>query len=139
MRKWVSAIFLIVAATAVAAAQDLSSFQAAAERMATALKSGDVETISQMYAEDARILPPGRDIIQGREAIKAFWTEDIKGMTDMALTTVDVKGLGDSDVREIGQFSGKPQVTIRRILLGNTSPFGTRPVTAGRLPTTSGT
>jgi ketosteroid isomerase-like protein len=107
MLKWVLGIFLIVATTATAAAQDLSSFQAAAERMATALKSGDVETIGQMYAEDARILPPGRDIIQGREAIKTFWTEDLKGMSDMALTTVDVKGLGDNDVREIGQFSGK--------------------------------
>jgi ketosteroid isomerase-like protein len=65
-------VFLIVATMGAAAAQDLTSFTAVSERMAAAFKVGDVETISQMYAEDARILPPGRDIIQGREAIKAF-------------------------------------------------------------------
>jgi ketosteroid isomerase-like protein len=112
MHKWVSVFFLIVATMGAAAAQDLSSFTATSERMAAAFKVGDVETISQMYAEDARILPPGRDIIQGREiqgreAIKAFWNEDIKGMSDVVLSTVDVKGLGDSDLREIGQISGK--------------------------------
>jgi uncharacterized protein (TIGR02246 family) len=107
MRKWVSVFFLFVATIGTAAAQDLSSFTATSEQLAAAFKSGDVETITQMYADDARILPPGKDIIQGREAIKAFWTEDIKGMSDVVLSTVDVKGLGDSDVREIGQFTGK--------------------------------
>jgi hypothetical protein len=72
MRKWVSAFFLIVAATAAAAAQDLSSFQAAAERMATALKSGDVEIISQMYAEDARILPLAETSYKAARQSKPF-------------------------------------------------------------------
>jgi uncharacterized protein (TIGR02246 family) len=107
MRKWISAIFLIVATMGVAAAQDLSSFQATAEKMAAAFKSGDAATISQMYAEDARILPPGRDIIQGREAIKAFWTEEVKGMSDVVLNPIDVKTLGEGDLREVGQFTGK--------------------------------
>jgi ketosteroid isomerase-like protein len=93
----------------VAAAQDLSSFQATAEKMTAAFKSGDAQTISQMYAyaEDARLLPPGRDIIQGREAIKAFWTEEVRGMSDVVLNPIDVKGLGESDLREVGQFTGK--------------------------------
>jgi len=107
MRKWVSAFFLIVATMGAAVAQDMSSFQASAERMAAALKSLDVDAITQMYAEDARILPPGKDIIQGREAIKAFWIEDLKTTAEITVTQVDAKPLGDSNVLEIGRFSGK--------------------------------
>ena len=107
MRRMILGIVIFIATVAGAAAQDLGSFHTAAEKMAAALKSGDIEGIAQSYADDARILPPGREIIQGREAIKAFWTEDIKGITDFNISTLDVKPLGDSDVREIGQFTGK--------------------------------
>lgn len=107
MHRWIMIFLVAVATIGGAAAQDMSSFHAAAERMATALKGGDIEVIAQSYAEDARILPPGREIIQGREAIKAFWAADIKGMSDFNITTLDVKPLGESDVRELGQFSGR--------------------------------
>lgn len=107
MHRWIMIFLVAVATIGGAAAQDMSSFHAAAERMATALKGGDIEVIAQSYAEDARILPPGREIIQGREAIKAFWAADIKGMSDFNIATLDVKPLGENDVRELGQFSGR--------------------------------
>lgn len=107
MRKSIVAICLLVLMGAAAGAQDLTSFNESAERLATALKSGDVEAISQMYADDARILPPGRDIIEGRGAIKDFWAVEIKNMSDFTISTLDVKPLGDSHVREIGKFTGK--------------------------------
>ena len=107
MRSLLYAMFLVFAASGFAAAQDLSSFHASAEKLAAAFKKGDVEGITQAYADNARIFPPGRETIQGREAVKAFWVEDVKGSSDLVLTIVDVKAFGDSDLREVGKFTGK--------------------------------
>ena len=70
-------------------------------------KKGDAQAVSETYAEDARIFPPGRAMIKGREAIKAFWVEDVKGASDVVVTTIDIKAFGDSDLREVGKFTGK--------------------------------
>jgi uncharacterized protein (TIGR02246 family) len=106
MRKWIFGTILFIGLMSSAAAQDMSGLEEAGKRFEAAMQSDDAETIAQLYAEDARILPPGKEIIQGRDAIKAFWTEDLKGVTDVTLTVVDTKQLGDS-VREIGQFTVK--------------------------------
>jgi ketosteroid isomerase-like protein len=77
MRSLLYAVLLFFAATDFVAAQDLSSFHATAEKLAAAFNKSDVEAITQAYADDARIFPPGRDIIQGRDAVKAFWVDDV--------------------------------------------------------------
>jgi ketosteroid isomerase-like protein len=107
MRSLLYAMLIVFAVTGVAAAQDLSSFNATAEKLAAAYKKGDAQTISEAYAEDARIFPPGREMIKGRDAIKAFWVEDVKGSSDLVVTTIDIKTFGDSDLREVGKFTGK--------------------------------
>ena len=107
MRSLLYAMLIVFAVTGVAAAQDLSSFNATAEKYAAALKKGDAQAVSETYAEDARIFPPGRAMIKGREAIKAFWVEDVKGASDVVVTTIDIKAFGDSDLREVGKFTGK--------------------------------
>jgi len=62
------------------------------------------EAIDQLYTTAARILPPGAPMMQGREAIKAFWQAGLAalGVTEAKLTTLHVEMAGESAV-EIGE------------------------------------
>jgi ketosteroid isomerase-like protein len=60
--------------------------------------------LDQIYTRDARILPPGAEMISGREAIKKFWTDLVQSAnaTSAVLASVDVMPAGDGAV-EIGK------------------------------------
>ena len=60
--------------------------------------------LDRIYTADARILPPGAPLIEGREAIKKFWSDMIAGANakSAVLTSVDVMHTGDGAV-EIGK------------------------------------
>jgi ketosteroid isomerase-like protein len=60
--------------------------------------------LDQLYTRDARILPPGAEMISGREAIKKFWTDLIQSAnaTSAPLTSIEVMPAGDGAV-EIGR------------------------------------
>ena len=62
----------------------------------------NLELLDGLYAADARVLPPGAEMIQGRDAIKAFWGRMIAGLASMKLVTVDAQMIGDAVV-EIGR------------------------------------
>lgn len=70
-----------------------------------AFQQGDAARIAALYSEQARILPPGGDMQQGRAAIQAFWQAVIdSGVTGGSLTSLDVEQLGDQYAREVGQY-----------------------------------
>jgi ketosteroid isomerase-like protein len=57
---------------------------------------GDAAAIAAQYAENAQILWPDRDIIQGRKAIEEAWRKDIAGPGRKAkLTTLEIEQHGD--------------------------------------------
>lgn len=62
------------------------------------------EALDQIYTSDARVLPPGPPMIEGRDNIKDFWKQAIAamGVTAAELHTVRAERAGD-DVLEIGQ------------------------------------
>lgn len=68
------------------------------------VKNGEIDALDNIYTVDARILPPGANLIQGRAQIKAFWQQAIAGLglKGAKLTTVDAQAAGDS-VIEVGQ------------------------------------
>jgi ketosteroid isomerase-like protein len=68
------------------------------------VRKRDIDALDKVYTTDARILPPGADLIEGRAAIKEFWRQAIAslGVTDASLTTVDAEAAGDTVV-EIGR------------------------------------
>jgi hypothetical protein len=35
--------------------------------------AGDIASVAALYTEDAVVLPPGADMVEGRSAIQAFW------------------------------------------------------------------
>jgi len=85
-------------------AQVLQSIEGANVKFGEAIRLGDAATLASYYTEDARLLPPNSEMIQGREGVEAYWAGGMQmGMNDAVLTTVDVIGMGDV-VCEIGTY-----------------------------------
>ncbi len=68
------------------------------------VKKGNIAALDDVYTVNARILPPGAPMVEGREQIKNFWRQAIASMgaTDATLTTVHAEMTGNS-VIEIGR------------------------------------
>ena len=64
------------------------------------------DALDQIYTENARILPPGGQMISGRQAIKTFWSDLVQSVNakSAVLASVDVMPAGDGVV-EIGRAS----------------------------------
>jgi ketosteroid isomerase-like protein len=61
-----------------------------------AFNAGDPASLAALYAENARSLPPGGPAVVGRDAIEAYWREDLgEGGAATSLTPVDVLAEGD--------------------------------------------
>ena len=96
---------MLLAATA--AAQDKPTIQRLNDAWVGAFNKGDSPVLAELYTEDAYLLPAGAEMIQGRQAIQAFWNQVMKRFGDGKLTTLDVQPLGPDAAREIGTFSFK--------------------------------
>ena len=68
-----------------------------------AAQAGDAGALAALYTEDAWLLPPGGDMIQGRPQIEAFWKSRFDRIAEVGLTTVDVVPLGPDAAREVGR------------------------------------
>jgi uncharacterized protein (TIGR02246 family) len=84
---------------------DKATIEKLNDAFVSAFNKGDFAAVGAMYGEDATALPPGSTMINGRSNIQAFWTQAGQGISDVKLTTVDVKPLGPDSAREIGTFS----------------------------------
>jgi ketosteroid isomerase-like protein len=114
----ISSQFLPIAALATALvspawAVDVSEFQKMNDELAAQFAKADAAAISQMYSTDATVLPPGSDMVKGRENIEKLWKGAIDGMTDVKITTKEVLPLGTDAVREIGTFAAVSQARMR--------------------------
>ena len=94
----------ILAATP-AFAQSKAMIQSLDDKFAEAFNRGDAAAV--MYTEDAYVLPPGAEMVTGRNAIEALWRANMQQISDVRCTALDVKPLGRSAVREIGTCSFK--------------------------------
>lgn len=86
-------------------AQDKATIQNLNDQFAKAFNTGDIASVAAHYTEDATVLPPGADMVMGRNAILTFWKSAAEQIGDIKLTAVDVKPLGSNAAREIGTFS----------------------------------
>jgi ketosteroid isomerase-like protein len=70
----------------------------------TVVKGRDFAALDKIYTVDARILPPGADLIEGREKIMGFWQAAVAGMNvqDAKLVSVNAHLAGDSII-EVGR------------------------------------
>ena len=82
----------------------------------------NIAALDDVYTANARILPPGAEMVSGRENIKNFWKGAIESMNVSAvkLETVDFQAAGDTGI-EIGRatlmFSGAPDVTVKYVVV----------------------
>ncbi len=74
----------------------------------TVLAAKKVDKLDEIYTRDARILPPGSDMVTGLDQIRAFWQLAIGGigLRSAKLFTLDAQLQGDS-VFEIGRVELK--------------------------------
>lgn len=66
-----------------------------------AFNNGDSAAIASYYTDDGQLAPPNHDIVQGADALAAFWQSFIEmGLKVDALETVEVDEIGDSAVEQ---------------------------------------
>jgi uncharacterized protein (TIGR02246 family) len=74
-------------------------------KWAEAFNQGDAAAVAALYTDNAVLMPPNNEMIQGREGIQQFWNGAMQmGMTDVTLTTVDLEGSGNL-AYEIAKYS----------------------------------
>jgi ketosteroid isomerase-like protein len=87
------------------------------------IAQGNIDALDRVYTADARILPPGAEMVSGRENIKAFWRGAIEGMnlSGGRLESVEFVQQGDTGY-EIGRgtlefASGAPAITAKYVVV----------------------
>jgi uncharacterized protein (TIGR02246 family) len=90
-----------------AMAQDTVAIEAAQARWEEAFATGDGAKAAEMvFTEDARLLPPGAPIVEGREAVGQFWQGAMEaGYRDLQLGLTDVAMVGDDTMIETGTWA----------------------------------
>ncbi len=84
----------------------------------------NVQALDRVYTTNARILPPGAPMVQGRENIKAFWRDAIQALNvaSVKLETLDFQVLGEGGI-EIGQATllfraaGSPPAIMKYVVV----------------------
>lgn len=71
----------------------------------TTFNRQDADGVARLYTHDGQLLPPGSDVVTGRDGIAAFW----QGIFDMGiagarLETEEVEDHGETAI-EVGRFT----------------------------------
>jgi uncharacterized protein (TIGR02246 family) len=70
-----------------------------------ALQDGDAAAASALYTDGASLLPPSAELLQGREAIEAFWNAGVEaGVSEVELDALELERDG-SLAYEIGLYA----------------------------------
>jgi uncharacterized protein (TIGR02246 family) len=68
------------------------AIEAAVRRYVAASNEGDADALASLYADDAVLLPPDHEPVQGRDAIGAFWREGTDEGLEVTNLTLEVDG-----------------------------------------------
>lgn len=82
---------------------------AANEKFMDAFRSGDFAKLASFYTENAKLLPPGSEMLTGRESIQNFW----KGASEMGIKAVKIETLDVTPSEEIAVENGRYTLTIQ--------------------------
>ena len=81
-----------------------AEIDAANKRFMETFARADGSALSEMYTEDAQLLPPGSQAIEGRAGIETLWTGLFAlPVKEIQLETRDLFGHGD-DACEVGRY-----------------------------------
>lgn len=85
------ALVLLLGSGQALAQSAADGIEAAGKEFETAFNGGDGTGVASLYTEDAALLPPGADRVEGKADIATFWQGAIDaGLTDLDLSTVEV-------------------------------------------------
>ncbi|HSM09177.1 MAG TPA: nuclear transport factor 2 family protein [Gemmatimonadota bacterium] len=127
MKKWLIALTALLVLPASALAQEMemeghdemaheqheamveevtAAVEAASAAFAEAFSAGDAEAAAAMYTEDAVVLPPGSDAVEGRAAIQEAMAADMAAMGDVVMTfeTTEVQAM-HRQALEVGSYT----------------------------------
>jgi len=90
---------------------DETALRAADDTFERALHSGDVETVTALYAEDAVLLPAGAPAVRGRDAIHEFFKSAIAERKPGEATTGTLSDRSVGVSGDLGWSSGASKVT----------------------------
>ena len=102
--------------------QDLRATNAVFEQEVAGKRN--VAALDRVYTANARILPPGGEMVTGRENIKTFWKGAIEAMNvaTLRLEMVDFEMKGDTGI-EIGRATigfaaaDQPAATVKYVVI----------------------
>jgi uncharacterized protein (TIGR02246 family) len=106
MRRIILMTAFVVGLIAPASAQK-AEIEAVNAKWIEFFNKGDFASVASLYTTDATAFPPGSAMVKGAAAIGAMWKSKAEDVSDLKITTLDVKSLGPSAAREIGTFSVK--------------------------------
>ena len=68
------------------------AIEATVDRYVAASNEGDAEALTELYAEDAVLLPPDHEPIHGRQAIGEFWHQGTDAGLEVSTLRLEVDG-----------------------------------------------
>lgn len=78
------------------------AFSSMCQQFKKFVEQGDSESIASLYADDAKLLPPNMDIIEGKKTIQEFW----QGAFDMGFNSYNPEMIEAESSGELGLFVG---------------------------------
>ncbi len=106
MNRFLAICVTIVVATIALGADDAkSTVEMMNQAWLAAYKAADFDRLAAVYAEDAILMPAGREPLRGREAIRSFFAEDFKYVPrrSMTLNSIRVEA-SDSVLVDSGEY-----------------------------------
>ena len=73
------------------------------DSFAAAFNNNDAAAVSRFYLDDARVLPPGQEIVQGRSAIETF----VGGFFEAGIRAIEFEVLSRDQREELGVEVGR--------------------------------
>jgi ketosteroid isomerase-like protein len=114
MKTFALISFLILSSTIAAqnysgTQEDIEKILSHIEDFSSSVMKSEYESIAMAYTEDAKIFPNNREIIQGRDAIRTYWTlpEEVR-ITYHKITPAEIKILGE-EAYDYGYYEGTTQ------------------------------
>ena len=79
------------------------AFTSICQQFQKSFNQGDVEGLASLYLEDAKILPPNMDLIEGKDTIQTFW----QGALDMGIKSYTAEMIEVESSGNLGFLVGK--------------------------------
>jgi len=79
------------------------AFLPVCQQFEKSFNQGDAEGLASLYSEDAKILPPNMDIVEGRSAIQTYW----QGALDMGIKSFKGEMIDADSSGNLGYLVGK--------------------------------